>query len=106
MQIQVVSEDRDWERLEGEWRELVAASDADSPFLQWEWVSAWWRHYGMGNQLAVLLARNDEELLGIAPLFIEHRRPPFGPRVIRFLGTGEVFSEYLSFIARLAMNLQ
>ena len=92
MQVQVISEDRDWERLEGDWRELVAASDADSPLLQWEWVSAWWRHYGMGNQLAVLLARNDEELLGIAPLFIEHRRPPFGPRVIRFLGTGEVFS--------------
>ncbi len=102
MQIEVVTESNELARLETPWRSLLAQSDCDNPFLQWEWASAWWREYGTGHELAVLVARDGAAVIGIAPVFIECPAWPLGPRTIRFLGTGEVFSEYLSFIAAAA----
>ena len=93
MQIEVISSDSDLQRLGPQWNELVAASETDNPFLQWEWCSTWWRHYGDGNELVILLVRDDDQLVGLAPLFIDRG-------VMKFLGTGEVCSEYLGFVLR------
>jgi CelD/BcsL family acetyltransferase involved in cellulose biosynthesis len=76
------------------------------PFRQWEWNEAWWRHYGLnaeGKPLAhcelhVLTVHSNDELVGIAPW---HRtRSRTGARVIRFLGDGEVCSDYVTILCR------
>ncbi|HEX4000463.1 MAG TPA: GNAT family N-acetyltransferase [Pirellulales bacterium] len=73
------------------------------PFRRWEWLESWWRHYGESGQartsrelfvLAVFDAQRT--LLGLAPWYIE--RSASQGRVLRFLGTGEVCSEYLSLL--------
>lgn len=100
MQIEVVSTESELDRLSAEWNELLADSDTDNPFLQWEWCSTWWRHYGEGHELVVVLVRDGDQLVGLAPLYVE--RAGDGPQrgVMKFLGTGEVCSEYLSFVLR------
>ncbi len=74
------------------------------PFRRWEWLESWWRQYGpeLGQErasrelfvLAVFDAR--ETLLGLAPWYLE--RSASKGRVVRFLGSGEVCSEYLSLL--------
>ena len=36
-------------------------------FLTWEWLFTWWRHYGEGKQLRVILIKDHDQIIGIAP---------------------------------------
>jgi CelD/BcsL family acetyltransferase involved in cellulose biosynthesis len=76
------------------------------PFRQWEWNEAWWRHYGLsadGNPFAnrhlyVLTVRTNDDVVGIAPWYRTKSRT--GAPVIRFLGDGEVCSDYVTILCR------
>jgi len=76
------------------------------PFRRWEWLESWWNHYGPGRagdsrqqELFVLaVLDSDRSLAGLAPWYIE--RSASRGRVVRFLGSGEVCSEYLSLLCR------
>ena len=91
------------------WDELAG----DSPFRSWAWLSTWWKHYGAGHDLLVLLVFDDtppctsesscrtglpgtDKLVAILPLYLEttHTRG----RVLRLLGDGEVCSEHLDLL--------
>jgi CelD/BcsL family acetyltransferase involved in cellulose biosynthesis len=87
--------------LASAWNDLAGGV----PFRRWEWVEAWWRHYGCredgapkpGRELFVLTVWNDnDELIGIAPWYRILTRS--GARVVRFLGDGEVCSDYVSIL--------
>jgi CelD/BcsL family acetyltransferase involved in cellulose biosynthesis len=83
------------------WNPLLARSRANRVFLTWEWVSTWWRHFGGGRSLRLLLLRDAAGVLrGIAPLYLETRWSPLGPvRKIQFLGFGgEANPDYLNFV--------
>ncbi len=76
------------------------------PFRRWEWLESWWNHYGPKMDcgapsrelflLAVLDSR--QSLAGLAPWYVE--RSASQGRVVRFLGSGEVCSEYLTVLCR------
>lgn len=74
---------------------------APNPFCSWDWLEAWWRHYGgaaSGSglaQLLVLAVYDDAgELAGVAPWYIE--RTLSRGWTVRCLGSGEVLSDYLT----------
>lgn len=82
------------------WNELLKESVIDSPFLRHEYQRAWWEHRGGGEwqnaQLVLVSARENERLIGIAPLFIvEHD----GQRALMLNGSIEI-SDYLDLIVR------
>jgi len=84
----------------GQWNAMVRGV----PFRRWEWLESWWRHYGpepgqerQSRELFVLAVFDSREtLLGVAPWYLE-ASAPLGS-VVRFLGSGEVCSEYLSLV--------
>ena len=39
-------------------------------FLTWEWVSTWWKYFGKGRKLLILVVKDNEEILAIAPLML------------------------------------
>lgn len=72
-----VSEISRWEELgavRDEWNELLASGLGDTPFLRHEWLENWWRHFGAGRRLAVLLARREGRLLAALPLMEQRER--------------------------------
>lgn len=81
-------------KLERAWDELLRESDADNPFLTFEWMSTWWQHYGSGKELFILIVKENGKAVAIAPL-MKSRNILF--RVIEFIGTGR--SDYLDIIA-------
>ena len=89
--------------LEAGWNELLQRSASDGIFLTWEWVSVWWEVYGGSGRYRplVLVARDGEQVVGVAPLMVDRVAGPMGqlaPRQLRFIGTGEdVTPEYLDF---------
>lgn len=83
-----------------EWNALLKESTSDVPFLRHEYQRAWWEHCGGGEwenpQLLIIVAREDEKLVGVAPLFTaEHENKP----ALLFVGSAEI-SDYLDVIAR------
>lgn len=77
----------DWESLE------------DQFCLSWQWLVAWWEKIGQSsssNRLCLFQLNEGEKLVGIAPMFIE--RSTVRGRVLRFLGSGDACSDYMTFL--------
>ena len=83
-----------------EWNSLLSGSITDTPFLRFEYQKAWWEYRGGGEwknpSLVLVTAREDEKLIGIAPLFISEYD---GQSALLLIGSIEI-SDYLDLIVR------
>jgi CelD/BcsL family acetyltransferase involved in cellulose biosynthesis len=82
------------------WNDLLKESVSDFPFMRHEYQCAWWGHRGGGEwqnaQLVLVSARENERIVGIAPLFIVEYD---GQRALMLNGSIEI-SDYLDLIVR------
>ena len=79
------------------WNDLVAAGVTDTPFLRYEYLATWWSTLGGGEwpesaKLALVVASENGQLRGIAPLFLNGS-------ALMLLGSVEI-SDYLDLIVR------
>jgi CelD/BcsL family acetyltransferase involved in cellulose biosynthesis len=86
--------------IETQWNTLLAKSSTHVPFLRFDYLRAWWLTRGGGewpqdSQLAIVTAKRNDELCGIAPLFYtpDHQGEPR----LMLLGSIEI-SDYLDLI--------
>ncbi len=90
--------------LESEWNALLQRSGSNTVTLTHQWQSTWWDVFGAGRELGLLVAREGESLVGIAPLLTRRVRVFGVPlRRVEFLASGEdeadeICSDYLDFI--------
>ena len=80
------------------WNSLLRESAADSVFLTHEWLFSWWQLFGRQNRLLVILVWTEEdELVGIAPFFIENRAVPLlgHIRMLSFIGCNQAAPDFL-----------
>jgi CelD/BcsL family acetyltransferase involved in cellulose biosynthesis len=107
LSIEKATKEEEFEALAKEWNALVRASANDTLTLTHEWLTTWWEVFGEGRELYILLVRDGNELIGIAPMLkrtVQHYGVlPF--RRIEFLASGEdeadeICSDYLDFILK------
>lgn len=60
------------------WESLLAEMPAPSFFHTYDWLENYWRHFGQGQQLRVLVVRAAGHPVGIVPLCIRRRRHRLG----------------------------
>jgi CelD/BcsL family acetyltransferase involved in cellulose biosynthesis len=95
------------QQLEPIWNELLQHSAANTITLTWEWMTTWWEVFSEGRELFVLVVRDREQVIAIAPLLkrtVQH----YGllpSRRLEFLASGEeeadeICSEYLDLIIK------
>jgi CelD/BcsL family acetyltransferase involved in cellulose biosynthesis len=82
------------------WNQLVRKSPSNVPFLRFEYLRTWWQTRGGGewpqdSHLALIVATEDDALVGAAPLF--HTENILGDPALMFVGAIEV-SDFLDFI--------
>jgi len=97
--VEKISQESAFKDLKTTWNSLLKQSDADTPFLTWEWLYLWWKHFGDNSELMILVVREDDKPVALAPLMSRVR--PFGflnIKEILFLGSFGVGSDYLDFI--------
>ena len=82
-----------FDELKSEWNSLLARAPMNCIFYTWEWQSTWWDAYQPG-ELLILVCREDDQLLGIAPLFITESERG---RSVQIIGCVDV-TDYLDFI--------
>jgi CelD/BcsL family acetyltransferase involved in cellulose biosynthesis len=86
----------DFISLEERWNEVLQRCN-HTIFSTWEWLSTWWKHFGNNKKLVLLLAEENDKIIGIAPLMYSVHAM-FGLRrgKIEFIGTPH--SDYNNFI--------
>ncbi len=101
MNYSLITSTDDFDLLLGEWNALLDVSASHVPFLRHEYIRIWWQTRGGGewpeSDLAIVIARRDGKLVGIAPMFYSLNRD-HEPALL-FLGSIEV-SDFLDVIAR------
>lgn len=94
-----------FERLGPEWDDLLDRSRSRSVFLSWGWLYPWWTQFGRSRELRLILVRDSaDRLVGLAPLLLGREGVLGSLRVLRFLGTEAVSSDYLDFIVDPALE--
>jgi CelD/BcsL family acetyltransferase involved in cellulose biosynthesis len=87
--------------LREEWNTLLQSSASDCVFLTHEWLFTWWKHLAQDRPLSILTARENGSLVGILPLAIRNAQyARMTPRVMEFLGSGVIGSDYLDAIVK------
>lgn len=69
--IQTVTTPAGLQALETEWNDLLIRAGIPHPFLTHEWVRTWWECFGKDAQLHIVVARDGERAVAIAPLMRE-----------------------------------
>ena len=70
--ISVVTEPRQWQSLRPQWEEVLRSCEESTVFQSFDYVWEWWKHFGIWDELHVLVMHRGRTVLGIAPLMIEH----------------------------------
>lgn len=97
--VQCVEDAWGFTALRPRWSELLRASDADNPFLTWEWLHTWWVHVAGSANLRLIVVRDGDEVVAIAPMYLVTGSLYWFSR-LEFLGTGDAGSDYLDLIVR------
>ncbi len=80
--------------LQEQWDEL-AESVGSGIFLTYDWCRIWWKYYGSKRDLKVWAFRKGEQLVGIAPLFLENiRLGPLSIRAARIVGSDHTMAQF------------
>lgn len=97
--IEIVKGSAAIEAMRDEWKNLFAESDP-SPFLTWEWLTAWYRFFGDGSTPFILKAYRGGSLIGILPLRrIVNRILGIASTRLALLGDEHGGADYLDVIA-------
>ena len=71
--------------LREEWNRLHAATPGVGFFHTYDWFRLYWKHYGTGRRMRVLVVRSGEAVTGIVPLVVQKEKYQCGRvRVLTF----------------------
>lgn len=95
LEVRLIDDERQLESVAEAWNGLAQGV----PFREREWLATWWCHFRRpGDKLFMPAIYDfDGQLVGLAPWYVSRDRWP--GRVVRFLGSGRVCSEYLTVLA-------
>lgn len=90
MQIEIITDRAGFEALREPWAHLQDRVADTSVFMTWEWQYFWWKHYGDGHELRLLVVRHAGSVVGIMPLYLQSRRVLrlMPVKILRNVGTG------------------
>ena len=87
--VRVIDSDAELAALGPTWERLQAGAAVASVFGSFDWQHAWWKAYGRGAALRLLVAADGAEVVGLLALYVSTERAMGCPvRLLRFVGTG------------------
>ncbi|MFQ5612650.1 MAG: GNAT family N-acetyltransferase [Anaerolineae bacterium] len=95
MQITTYTDPSCFETLQTEWEDLLSRAVTAPIFSTPQYQRVWWQHLGEGELRVIALRRDDNRLVGLAPLYLQEHEAD-GRRLV-FVGCVDV-SDYLDVI--------
>jgi CelD/BcsL family acetyltransferase involved in cellulose biosynthesis len=72
--VTTITGEREFFALEAEWNDAVERAGIPHPFLRHEWLRTWWKCFGAGCDLRIIVVRSANRIVAIAPLLVESTR--------------------------------
>lgn len=91
--VRLLTEESEFEELETDWRRIYDESADSDPFLSYDWMFTWWRHFRGDGRLSIVVVERDGAVAGIAPMM---RLKSAGLTRLQFLG--RPISDYPDFL--------
>lgn len=89
MHVRVIDSEAEFASLGPAWERLQAGAATASIFTTFDWQHLWWKTYGRGAPLRLLVATDGAEVIGLLALYVSTERVMRCPvRLLRFVGTG------------------
>ena len=92
MNLEIISTLKSFAALEAEWDLLTS-----EPLRSFAWHFSWWKHFGEGLELKLIILREEGQLVGVAPFYIDYW---LGQRRLRFIGSGRTCTDYAQLICK------
>ena len=89
MTIEIIDSVERLRAIEDQWKQIVLADPASTPFQLPRWLLTWWEYFGSGS-LHVITLWEEDQLAGIVPCF---RHEWEGRQQLTLIGSG--ISDYL-----------
>ena len=88
--VQVITTESEFDALAEDWTHLHDLNANAGLFNRWYWNRIWWQHYGQSSSLYILVARTQERIIGIAPLYqsMTRRLKVIKANTVQFIGSG------------------
>ena len=85
LHVQQFSDIEQLDEIESVWSELLAETENADFFRTLDWLKVYWKHFGAGQSLKVLLVCDGDQPVGIVPLVVTLRKTKLGQfRVLGF----------------------
>lgn len=85
----ILEDFKDFESYQEDWKNLLDGLPSDSPFLTFEWLSTWWKHFHQDKKLMGMVFKDETQTTGIIPFMSYRETMKFYPlRKISFVGRG------------------
>lgn len=95
LKTRLITSTEEFAACRSEWNELAGTR----LFHRWEWMFHWWKHFGAGSHLAIVVVVNSNgKWMGIAPWY--KSASASRGRVVRQLASGSACSDYTSIATR------
>jgi len=68
--VEALTDENAWHELIPYWNDLLLKTPEPTIFQTYEYQRIWWRHFGLSRSLLILVIRDGDDVIGIAPLQI------------------------------------
>jgi CelD/BcsL family acetyltransferase involved in cellulose biosynthesis len=85
LEVETIEDALRFADLESEWKDLYQYCPLATPLQSWTWLYYWWENYGESYKLRIVTVWDDDLLVGIIPLMLEHQ---WDFDKLLFVGTG------------------
>ncbi len=92
LHVEVLTDYRDFIEIEPTWNRLVEEAGIDFPFVRHEWIRGIWDSFDQNGQLHVLVVKEQNRTIAVAPLMKDRARM-YGIPVRRVRGIANVYTE-------------
>ena len=75
--IEEVNNIEEFQALKEQWNLLLEQCSDNNIFLAWEWLFTWWQYFGNDKKLRILLIKEGNNIIGIAPFMLTTYREGF-----------------------------
>ncbi len=74
LDVEVVQNFERFLELQHEWNAAMSRARISYPFVSHEWISAWWECFGSDKEMHIVVVRDHDSIMAIAPMMIVFHR--------------------------------